>query len=122
MTNNNCINDILLYLDEHMVRRRNGNCIGVYVRNMADELEYDRFDIFDAVQYLLEHKIITQTNPENKKSIGATKINGFTSKGKELLNALKDDKLSNKVPALLDKIIPLLSTGKTILECIALFI
>lgn len=122
--NNKCINDVLLYLDDRLIRKQNGKYLnGAKIQSIHEALEedYSLEEVQDAVQYLLENKIITRTS-DTKQSFRAIKINGFTLEGKELVKKLKDDSISSKLQNALHKIIPMLSTGKTLAECIALFI
>ena len=121
---NRCLKDVLFYIDEHMIRKPNGNCIAITALSIADGLtdNYSSDEIQNVLVYLLENRIITKTNPSQKQSFNATKINGFTSKGQELLDSLKDASLSAKIQNVLAKLIPLFSAGESIAECLSILL
>lgn len=118
MLNENCINDIMLYLESNLTRKPSGKFRGIKSRIIMENLpnEYSLDDFYTSLSYLVEIKLLTRTNPQTDASVRAYKINGITAKGQDYLNLIHDDTLFHKVRKALtfEKIMQAISTGVSV--------
>ncbi|MFR7986852.1 DUF2513 domain-containing protein [Anaerotignum lactatifermentans] len=121
MLNENCINDIMLYLESNLTRKPSGKFRGIKSKIIMENLpnEYSLDDFYTSLSYLVEIKLLTRTNPQHTDaSVRAYKINGITAKGQDYLNLIHDDTQFHKVRKsfTFEKIMQAFSTGVSILE------
>lgn len=118
MLNENCINDIMLYLESNLTRKPSGKFRGIKSRIIMENLpnEYSLDDFYTSLSYLVEIKLLTRTNPQTDASVRAYKINGITAKGQDYLNLIHDDTLFHKARKALtfEKIMQAISTGVSV--------
>lgn len=118
MLNENCINDIMLYLESNLTRKPSGKFRGIKSRIIMENLpnEYSLDDFYTSLSYLVEIKLLTRTNPQTDASVRAYKINGITAKGQDYLNLIHDDTLFHKARKALtfEKIMQAISIGVSV--------
>lgn len=98
--NQECIRDILIYVDEHPVRSSDGSIKrGMHFRTMLSDESfsgtYSLADINTSIVYLAEKKLIHCANPrDNTRQI---ECRGLTAKGLEYLQVIKDETIWTKL-------------------------
>ena len=98
--NNDCVRDLLLYLEENMRYRESGRVVNINMKHIRHQMENRSYeDLYEAAKYLCENGLVTCVGGTNGKTPKAYRFNGITPKGYAFIQAMRDDTVWNRAKA-----------------------
>lgn len=114
MLNQECIRDILIYIDRNQKHSASGNRIPFkFSQFCADEEMKEKYSLAEmntAVCYLVDKKMLASADAEGKTQ--RIHIEKITAKGYDYLQVIQNDTVWNKLK---DKLHPFFDTGITVI-------
>jgi hypothetical protein len=115
--NHECVRALLLYLEENLMYKANGNPEGVKLKYIDDEPDISNFstdEIYYSAKKLVEAKYIKVM--DSKLPTRSWKIEEITFNGHDYLDSIRDDKVWNEV---IERTKPFASVGIDIVKSLS---
>lgn len=97
--NNECVRDLILWIEKNQTAKANGIIKPIKMKNIYSALSYSREDLNVAAQYLVDEKVLLLSQTQNPKALAPKwfVFCGITSVGCKYIAAIKDDTVWEKI-------------------------